>query len=503
MNTTIYNNETSAIQKKKLVFYIIYKIMINYNKAFRAYDIRWIFWEEIDNYFCFLMGYGIWIDLIKKHGNNATILLWSDTRKANKELMDNFINGLTNGWVNNISFIKTYTDEWFPYGIISSSAAYYIGMNDRDMTAIFTASHNPAEYTGIKTFDKKWSLTDTKYLYNLFVIAQKEWQWKKIPNIKEHKNNNKKVEEKIYGYHKYLKEKRDTLKKNHHFVVDFCHWAAVSAEKSFYKNILTTHFIHSINDYPDWTFPSHEWDTSDVNNYKQLIHEVKKHNAEFGIMFDWDADRVWFVSKGWKVIPGDIIYAIIVTEIIKEKEIGNPICVYDCMSSKIVKETIEDNWGIAKINKVGRFFINNEMQRIWALIWWEVSWHYMFGELWSVESVLLAQYYVMKAIENHNSFDDLVKKYEKYYKWQIQSIKVENKEITMEKIQKYFQNKEIILIDGVSIYDTSYRCNIRASNTENKIRFTVEADNEKIRSEKVNELKKLIENKFTIQEAWL
>lgn len=467
--------------------------MTQYDKAFRAYDIRGIFEKEVDAYFCFAMGYGVWKNLIDAHGTEANVLLGSDTRKNNKELIDHFIIWLTASWVKYIDHIHPYATNAFPYGIITSSAAYHVGMHDWDMTAIFTASHNPAEYVGIKIIDKKWGLADTTKLKKLFDDAILYRKNKDMPWVSQYTQNTKKVEEKIYDYQEFIRKKRSTLHKNHKFVVDFCHGAAVSAEKYFYENHANNHLITMINDYPDGTFPAHEWDTTQDHNYQQLIDEVLRNKAEFGIMFDGDADRIGFVSNTWEIIRGDIIYAIIVAQILKSKK-EESICVYDCMSSKIVAETIQAHWGIPQINKVGRFFINHEMQRVWAIVWWEVSGHYMFWELWSVESVLLTQYYVMKASEQYNSFDDMVQQYKKYYKWQVQSLSVRDKEKVMQTIQTHFIDKETIQVDGISIYDQQYRCNIRPSNTEDKIRFTVEADNETIRTQKAKEITDIINN---------
>lgn len=466
--------------------------MNKYLQAFKAYDIRGIFAEEIDAYFCFIMGYGIGQDLIKNHGSDTKILLGSDTRKINKELIDAFVVWLTSAHVTHIDHIHSYANSDYPYGIISTSAAYFIGQNTWDCIAIFTASHNPAEYTGIKIFDKNGKLADTANLKNLFAEAKIQRKNQDIPNKANiYKQDPDKVTKKIQQYQEFLEKKRWNLHKNHHFVVDFSHGSAVTAEKYFYNNHAKNHLIHMINDYPDWTFPAHESETSNPENYTQLKQEIKKHKAEFWVMFDWDADRIGIVSNTGEVVPWDIIYAIILSEILKETD-KNTICLYDCMSSKIVAETIKQYWATPKINKVWRFFINNEIQKVWALIGWEVSGHYMFGELEGSESVLLAQYYIMKALENYNNFDEMIQKYKKYHKWPVMSIKTDNKDKIMKRIQTYFAQEEIKNIDGISIYADTYRCNIRPSNTEPKIRFTVEANNKAIREEKITEIKKLI-----------
>lgn len=116
----------------------------------------------------------------------------------------------------------------------------------------------------------------------------------------------------------------------------------------------------------------------------------------------------------------------------------------------------------------------------------------MFGEIGSVESILLAQYYIMKESENYNNFNDMIQEYKKYYKGPITSIQVQDKQKAMEAITQEYASHNPLTLDGISVYTDDYRCNIRASNTENKIRFTVEANDENTRTQTIQKLKDII-----------
>lgn len=469
--------------------------MNNYNKAFRAYDIRGVFGSDIDAYFCFIMGYATGQDLIEKYGISASILISSDTRKINTALIDQYIIWLTQAGITHIDSVQVSANTDYPYGITSSSAAYCIGQNDWDMTAIFTASHNPAEYTGIKCFDRFASLTPTTHLQNIFQKAYSMWKDKTIPDsIKPYTSNNLLVAEKIQKYYDSIEKKRSQLQKNHKFVVDFCHGSAVSFEKTFYETYANNHLITMINDYPDGTFPAHEWDTWEAHNYQQIIQKVQEQEAEFGIMFDGDADRIGIVSNTGEIVSGDILYAIIAKQVLQDTKKENPILLYDCMSSKIVKETIEANNGIPQVSRVGRFFINNKMIELDALAGGEVSGHYMFWELWCVESVLIAQYYIMKELESYNDMQSMINQYKKYYKWPVQSIIVQDKEKVLQNIKEAFREHKQENLDGISVYTDTYRFNARSSNTEDKVRFTVEADTKEIRDTVVDKIQNSIHN---------
>lgn len=467
--------------------------MDRYLKAFRAYDIRGIFNQDIDAYFCFIMGYATGKDLFKKHWKDACILISSDTRKINTDLIQQYIIWLTQAEISHIDIVQASASADYPYGITSSSAAYHIGQHDRDMTAIFTASHNPAEYTGIKCFDKTAALTATDYLKDIFIQAYTFRENKDIPTTaKPFASKNDLVNQKIQSYYQTVQNKRSQLQKNHKFVVDFCHGSAVSFEKTFYETYANNHLITMLNDYPDGTFPAHEWDTAEPHNYEQLIQEMKKQGAEFWVMFDGDADRIGIVSNNGEVISWDILYAIIAKQVLQNTTATNPILLYDCMSSKVVAETIEKCGWIAQVSRVGRFFINNKMIELQALAGGEVSGHYMFGELGCVESVLVAQYYIMKELEEYNDMQSMIQQYKKYYKGPVQSMAVQDKKQVLEKLQQAYAEYKQETLDGISVYTDTYWFNARGSNTEEKIRFAVEADNESIRNEVVQKIKNII-----------
>ncbi len=247
-----------------------------------------------------------------------------------------------------------------------------------------------------------------------------------------------------------------------------------------------------LNDYPDGTFPAHEWDTAEPHNYEQLIQEMKKQGAEFWVMFDGDADRIGIVSNNGEVISWDILYAIIAKQILQNTTATKSVLLYDCMSSKVVAETIEKYGWIAQISRVGRFFINNKMIELQASAGGEVSGHYMFGELGCVESVLVAQYYIMKELEEYNDMQTMIQQYKKYYKWPVQSTTVQDKKQVLENLQQAYAGYKQESLDGISVYTDTYWFNARGSNTEDKIRFTVEADNKVIRDEIVQKLNGII-----------
>jgi phosphomannomutase len=202
-------------------------------------------------------------------------------------------------------------------------------------------------------------------------------------------------------------------------------------------------------------------------------------------MFDGDADRIGFVSGSGEVIRGDTITAIIAKELLQEEK-GEIF--YDVMSTKVIADTAEKHGGTARRTRTGRYFINRELNKRGGLFAGEVSGHYMFKEMGGYEMPLLAVYYVLKAVEEYADFDTMVQAFQPSFKTPITSVRVEDKGKALAKIKEIFGEYEQDFLDGISVYGKDFWLNVRGSNTENKIRYTVEADTE----EKMQEIQQLL-----------
>ncbi len=481
----------------------------NYLKAIKAYDIRWIFNDTIDEKFVYILWRAIWKYFKNKYWPNWKFMIAKDVRPANDKIIPFFIQGLIEMWLENIDYI------W----LCSTAFAYHIWHN-YDLCVNFTASHNPPEYVWLKFFD--WN---TKFLSQSFLkdIFTKEYNNifnsscfycvnddpqsmqntvnltnNLLPEISEKTkkvfDNPKNVKNQIQDLYNFLEKKYNSLKETHKFVVDFSNWAACNYEKMFFKKLQQKwRKIKFINENPDWTFPNHLSDTQEYENYEQVIQEVKNWNFEFWIMFDWDADRLWIALPNWEVCPWDVLLTIFSKQILKEKNLKNENIVYEVMCSKTVKEEIEKLWSNWILYKMWRFFIKEKMDETNAILWWETSWHFMFREIWGYEMPLLALYYFIKELEElKNDSNKILEKYKKYPKTPVISKKVTDKNQVINRIKKQYNNYEQKHIDWVSVFSNDFWFNVRCSNTENKVRFTIEANNQKTLEEEKQKLEKLI-----------
>jgi phosphomannomutase/phosphoglucomutase len=123
--------------------------------AFKPYDIRGVWQTEIDEKLGRIMGYTLGLHLIQKH-TTPKILISSDVRAANIAFIDEFLCGMKASGIEKVTLIGENPNmKKYTYGVCSTPIAYYAAIDTFDCTCIFTASHNPSEYVGIKIVDNK------------------------------------------------------------------------------------------------------------------------------------------------------------------------------------------------------------------------------------------------------------------------------------------------------------------------------------------------------------
>jgi len=472
-------------------------MLANYQSAFKAYDIRGIYWKEIDEHFSYIMGKAIWSYFSKNFNQKEKFLIASDVRTMNNHLIQYFEMWTKetnpNMQIEYAAFRnENISEKEYTYGICSSSVAYYLWSQDYALSVIFTASHNPPEYAGMKFFFKDVRLFPTKKLWEIFqknYETTKKFQKQELKIVQPPKTLFDKKENLI----KKLYKKREKISQKYHFIVDFSNWAGVSIEKEFFEKIKQLwHKIEYINDTPDGNFSAHLSETQDEKNYKQLIQKVQTTWADFGLMFDGDVDRIWIVTNNWTIMSGDLTSTIIAKNCIEESQEDSPTILYEVMSTKTIPETVKKLWWKTKLVRVGRFFINQYLRETKWIFAGESSWHFLFKEMWYHEMPPIALYFVIKELSQHKDSESMLHNFQKYYKCPIISIKNIDKEKAIQAIQKNYSQYEQKTIDGISVFADNFRFNMRASNTEPKIKFTLEADTLEIMEIEKNKLEKLL-----------
>ncbi len=437
--------------------------------VFKAYDVRGIYKEELDENFAYSLGK----ILGEKYEN---VLVGNDVRIGSKNLVKPFIYGaLENA-------------EVYYAGDISTPLMYFGTKDKYDLGVILTASHNPAEYTGFKMCDRKAiPISPVEEIKPIFKECKLTDEQKK--EVEKLDLDSLSVDVKSDYKNFFLNRCKKSDKK---IAVDFANGATTFAEKEILSELLNNHVF--INDYPDGTFPAHQPDTLKKECLKDIINTVKNENCNLGIIFDGDGDRLGIIDEKGNVLPGDILTAIISKEMLNEKRDKCKI-VYDLRCSKIVPETIEKYGGIPVKTRVGHYFIKKLMHEIDAEFAGELSNHFYFKEVGYFESPLLALNYILSAIDNENkALSKIAADYKKYFHSGEINFRVKDQNYVMEKIKEKYANRcKIEEVDGISVYCDKYWFNVRPSNTEPLLRLNLESDNKELTDNKINEIKSIID----------
>jgi phosphomannomutase len=231
----------------------------------------------------------------------------------------------------------------------------------------------------------------------------------------------------------------------------------------------------------DGSFPNHEANPLDPANLVDLQAAVRKHGADLGLAFDGDADRVFVVDEnGDPVSPSAVTALVAVRELAKGR--GTTI-IYNLITSKAVPEIVREHGGHPVRTRVGHSFIKAEMARTDAIFGGEHSAHYYFRDFWRADTGMLAAMHVLAALgEQSSPLSELTAAYSRYAASGEINSTVADAPATMAEVRSTFEEQDGVTVDeldGLTIQlpDGAW-FNLRASNTEPLLRLNVEAPDE-------------------------
>ena len=237
---------------------------------------------------------------------------------------------------------------------------------------------------------------------------------------------------------------------------------------------------------PDGTFPNHEPNPLLPENREFIVSKTLEEQADFGVAFDGDADRCFFVDDSGEFVPGDFVTALF-AELVLEKEPGAKI-IYDVRASWAVPETIERAGGIPLVNRVGHAYIKHRMREEHAAFGGEVSGHYYFRDFSQADSgvvpFLLMLELLSKRGEKLSEILDAFR--DTYFITGELNTPVPDVAAKLQELEERFGREgRVSHLDGVSIDAEDWHMNVRPSNTEPLLRLNLEA-----RSKELMELKR-------------
>ncbi|MBM3258076.1 MAG: phosphomannomutase/phosphoglucomutase, partial [Candidatus Nealsonbacteria bacterium] len=241
----------------------------------------------------------------------------------------------------------------------------------------------------------------------------------------------------------------------------------------------------------DGSFPNHDPDPLIENNLRFLKKEILRKPIDLGVAFDGDGDRIVFIDETGKIIPGDLILALIAKHLLKEKP-GEKI-LYDLRCSKIIKETILENRGKPIIGRVGHSFIKEKMRKEKILFAGEFSGHFYHKKHYFSESPLFVFFKIMEIIlKEKTPLSKLIKPFKKYYHSGEMNFEVKNKEAKIRQLKSRYSGGKILKLDGLRIDFKDWWFLVRPSNTEPVLRLIIEAKTKKLMEKKKKELVSLV-----------
>jgi phosphomannomutase len=241
----------------------------------------------------------------------------------------------------------------------------------------------------------------------------------------------------------------------------------------------------------DGTFPNHPADPIDPENQRFLREAVTEHDADVGLAFDGDADRVFLVDERAEDVSGSLVTALVARAMLR-RERGATI-LYNLICSWVVPEVIREEGGVPVRTRVGHSFIKAVMAETGAVFGGEHSGHYYFRENYRADSGLIAAVVVLGELSAAGvPLSELLRPFRRYADSGEINSRVADPRAKIEEVAAAFPDGRQDRLDGLTVEFDDWWCNVRPSNTEPLLRLNVEARTSELLGERTAELLDLI-----------
>jgi len=459
---------------------------------FKSYDIRGVYPSELNEETAYLIGRAF-----AMHAEAKKITVGSDMRLSSPALKRALIRGIIDEGVN----VKDI-------GLVPIDAIYFsVGKLGDEAGIMITASHNPPEYNGFKMVLKNTKWIKTSELLEEVKILSRLSDPDEVLDSRRNRSNRGsstksgpakiseikgevKEEDIIPCYINHILSFVDVDKiKPLKVVVDAGNGMAGKIMPILTENMPLN--IIPLNFKLDGNFPAHPSNPLLPESQKEICDVVIKEKADFGIIMDGDADRLFFVDEKGSFIPADITL-LLLAKLFLQREPGAGI-VYNVICSKIVPEMIKEWGGRPLRSKVGYVNISAAMKEQNGIMGGELSAHYSFRDNFYADSGFIAFVILLQLLSNHEQpLSEMVKPFYKYFKTPEMNFKIENREEVLEKLKQRYSTGKQDFLDGITVEYTDWWFNVRFSNTEPLLRLVIEADTKEILKQKSREIKNFL-----------
>ncbi|WP_294570253.1 phosphomannomutase/phosphoglucomutase [uncultured Arthrobacter sp.] len=440
--------------------------------SFKAYDVRGIVGETITVETVTAVG-AAFVDSLGLAGE--TVLVGGDMRPSSPEFCTAFAKGATRRGADVLLLDLISTDElYFASGMLNAAGV------------TFTASHNPAQYNGMKmTRPGAVPVSSETGLYEVQALAEQYLDRGFIPAVE--KPGSIGVRDVLEEYSQFLRAQVDlSASRPLKVVVDAGNgMAGLTTPAVLGDKLLPALPLEIVPLYfeLDGTFPNHPANPLEPENLRDLQAAVVAHGADLGLAFDGDADRCFVIDeKGEPVSPSAITAMVARREIARARANGEetPVIIHNLITSRAVPELVLREGGRPVRTRVGHSFIKALMAQEGAVFGGEHSAHYYFRDFWFADTGMLAAMHVLAALgEQDGPLSELGREYEPYFSTGEINSKVADVPAALARVRAEFENDGVSVdtLDGVTFTASSGKWwfNLRPSNTEPYLRLNAEA----------------------------
>ena len=443
--------------------------------AFHAYDIRGIYNVDFDKDVAYKVGY-----FLPELLSTDKVLVGRDGRVSSDEIHEYLLKGVTDAGA-----------DVYDIGLSTTPMVYFGTAHYGFKASVqITASHNPAEYNGMKV--SRENALPVGLETGLGQI--KEWIESGRPCVAAA------VPGKVYP----MDIKKDYLD----FLLKYKgDWSDLNIAMDV-SNGMASLFVRDIfGDQPayiyeelDGRFPNHEPNPlvpANVEALKKLVAETK---ADIGVIFDGDADRVMFVDENSRFVSPDLMIAVLGHYFLEERGENGPV-LQDIRSSKAVGEYLTPMGAEMNTWRVGRAFAALKLRELDGVYGGELAGHYYFRDFFYSDSGILASILILNVVARMKaqgiSLSQLIARIEKYQNSGEINFRLERKQEAMDAVRDHFMSTEkstaYMDFDGYRVEFPDWWFNIRPSNTEPYLRFLCEATSQELLDEKVAKVREIVE----------
>ncbi|MFF7977264.1 phosphomannomutase/phosphoglucomutase [Streptomyces sp. NPDC007905] len=438
----------------------------------KAYDVRGVVPDQWDESLAGLFGAAF-----AEVTGAAAIVVGHDMRPSSPGLTRAFARGAADRGV-----------DVTEIGLCSTDQLYYASGALNLPGAMFTASHNPAQYNGIKMCRAGAApVGQDTGLAQIRELVER-WLESGAPEPAAEPGTLT-TRDTLEDYAEHLRSLVDlTSVRPLKVVVDAGNGMGGHTVPTVFAGLPLT--LVPMYFELDGTFPNHEANPLDPANLVDLQKRVPSEGADLGIAFDGDADRCFVVDEN-----GDPVSPSAITALVAARELarngGKGTVIHNLITSRTVPEVVKENGGIPARTRVGHSFIKAEMARSGAIFGGEHSAHYYFKDFWNADTGMLAALHVLAALGGQDGpLSALVAQYDRYAGSGEINSTVADQAARLAAIRTAYEGRPGITLDdldGLTVSAADWWFNVRPSNTEPLLRLNAEAKDEatmtKIRDE--------------------